>query len=112
MEKSDRIKQFEKVLAMDPNDSTTYFGLGQAYFNEAFYDEAATTLKKGISLNPEHTASYYLLSQALSKSGKKEELIEILKKGIEVGEKQGDRIPTEKMIAKFHRHTKDTASGE
>lgn len=92
---------------MDPSDPTTYFGLGQAYLNEEFFEEAAATLKKGLDLNPNHTVSYYLLSQALSKSGKKEELLTVLKKGIEVGEKEGDRIPTEKMIAKLHRLTKE-----
>jgi tetratricopeptide (TPR) repeat protein len=106
MEKSDRIKQFEKVLAMDPLDATTYFGLGQTYFNEGFFTEAEQTLKRGLELNARHTASYYLLSQVLNKLGKKEELLSVLKKGIEVGEIEGDRIPTEKMIAKLHRLTK------
>ncbi len=108
MEKSDRIKQFEKILAMDPLDSTTYFGLGQAYLNEGFNIEAEQTLKKGLELNPDHTVSYYLLSQALNKLGKKEELIAILKKGIEVGNKEGDRVPTEKMIARLRRLTKES----
>ena len=108
MEKSDRIRQFEKILAMDPSDPTTYFGLGQAYLNESFFEEAAAALKKGLELNPNHTASYYLLSQALNKLERKEELLDILKKGIGVGEKEGDRIPTEKMIAKLHRLNKET----
>ena len=110
MEKSDRIKQFEKVLAMDPSDPTTYFGLGQAYLNESFFEEAAATFKKGLELNPNHTASYYLLSQALSRLERKEELLAVLKKGIEIGEKEGDRIPTEKMIARLHRITKGSTS--
>jgi tetratricopeptide (TPR) repeat protein len=108
MEKSGRIKQFENILARDPLDSTTCFGLGQAYFTEGFDLEAEQTLKKGLKLNSDHTASYYLLSQVLNKLGKREELIAILKKGIEVGNQQGDRIPTEKMIARLHRITKET----
>ena len=108
MEKSDRIKRFEKLLAIDPLDSTTYFGLGQAYFNEGFLPEAEQTIKKGLKLNSRHTASYYLLSQVLNKLGNKEELLSVLKKGIEMGELEGDRIPTEKMIAKLRRLTKET----
>jgi tetratricopeptide (TPR) repeat protein len=108
MEKSERIKRFEKLLAMDPSDSTTYFGLGQAYFNEGFSKEAEQTVKRGLNINSRHTASYFLLSQVLSKLGKKEELLSVLKKGIEVGELEGDRIPTEKMIAKLRRLTKET----
>ena len=108
MEKSDRLKQFEKVLAMDPKDPTTYFGLGQLYLNEGFYAEAEQTLKKGLELNPNHTASYYLLSQVLNKVGKKEAMLFFLRKGIEIGEKEGDRIPTEKMIARLRRLTKES----
>ncbi len=92
---------------MDPSDPTTYFGLAQVYLNEFFFEEAVNTLKKGLELNPNHTASYYLLSQALNKLERKEELLAVLKKGIEVGEKEGDRIPTEKMIAKLHRLNKE-----
>lgn len=108
MEKSERIKRFEKLLAIDPLDSTTYFGLGQAYFNEGFLTEADQTVKRGLKLNSRHTASYYLLSQVLNKLGHKEELLSVLKKGIEVGELEGDRIPTEKMIAKLRRLTKQS----
>ncbi|MBI1823208.1 MAG: hypothetical protein HY200_03990 [Nitrospirae bacterium] len=110
MEKSDRIIKFENILAIDPTDSTTCFGLGQAYFTEGFDIEAEQTLKKGLKLNPDHTASYYLLTQVLNKLGKRDELIAILKKGIDVGNQQGDRIPTEKMIARLRRITKESNS--
>ena len=108
MEKSERIKRFEKLLAMDPLDSTTYFALGQAYFNEGIFIEAEQTVKQGLKLNSRHTAYYYLLSQVLNKLANKEELLSVLKKGIEMGELEGDRIPTEKMIAKLRRLTKET----
>ena len=103
---SARIQQLEKILALDPADPMTYFGLGKAYGDEAQWEPSAAAYRQAIAFKPDYTAAYNGLTEALRALGLTEELRKALEEGIAVGEKAGDHIPTEKMRARLHRLNK------
>ncbi len=104
---STRIEQLEKILALDPNDPMTHFGLGKAYGDEQQWEQAAAAYRRAIVLKPDYTAAYQGLGDVLSALGRTDELRKILEEGIAVGTKNGDHIPTEKMKARLHRLSKE-----
>jgi len=91
---SPRIEQLKKILALDPDDPMTHFGLGKAYGDEQQWEEAAAAYHRAIALKPDYTAAYQGLSETLSTIGRTDELRKILEEGIAVGTKNGDHIPT------------------
>ena len=107
---SPRIQQLEKILEIDPADSTVHFGLGQAYGEEQQWERAAAAYRKAIELKPDYTAAYNGLSKALRGLGRTDELRQVLEEGISVGTKTGDHIPTEKMRARLNRLKKEQSS--
>jgi len=52
-----RIEQLEKILALDPNDPMTHFGLGKAYGDEQHWEQAASSYRQAIALKPDYTAA-------------------------------------------------------
>jgi len=104
-----RIEQLEKILALDPNDPMTHFGLGGAYGEAGQWEQSAEAFKKAIALKPDYTAAYNGLTEALRALGRTGELRAMLEEGIAVGTRTGDHIPTEKMKARLHRLNKEKA---
>lgn len=102
-----RIEQLEEILALDPGDPMTHFGLGGAYGEAQRWEQAAAAYRKAIELKPDYTAAYNGLTEALRASGRTDELRTALEEGIAVGTRTGDHIPTEKMRARLHRLNKD-----
>jgi tetratricopeptide (TPR) repeat protein len=105
---SQRVQQLEKILALDPADPMTHFGLGKAYGDEEQWEPAAAAYQQAVALKPDYTAAYEGLSEALRALGRIDELRTALEDGIAVGTKTGDHIPTEKMRARLHRLNKES----
>jgi len=104
-----RIEQLEKILALDPNDPMTHFGLGGAYGEAGQWERAAEAYRNAITLKSDYTAAYNGLTEALRAIGRTDELRKMLEEGIAVGTRTGDHIPTEKMKARLHRLNKEKA---
>ncbi|MBI5379144.1 MAG: tetratricopeptide repeat protein [Nitrospirae bacterium] len=98
-----RIEQFKAVLALDPEDVTVLFGLGQAYLEADQPAEAEQVLRRAIELKPDYTAALHLLGRALEKLGQMDQALKIYEQGIVVGERTRDMIPLEKMRARVRR---------
>jgi predicted Zn-dependent protease len=105
-----RIEQFKAVLALDPEDVTVLFGLGQAYWEADHPAEAEQVLRRAIALKPDYTAAYHLLGRALEKLGQLAEALRIYEQGVTVGERTRDMIPLEKMRARVRRLKKTGAA--
>lgn len=89
-----RIEPLKKVLDMDPNDDTAWFGLGKAYLDDGSYEQAVQALDKCLEVKPSYSAAYYALAQALEKTGQAERCREVCQKGIEVSKTNGDVMVT------------------
>ena len=55
-----KIEQFKKVLKLDPNDETLWFGLGKAYMAEENWPEAISALESCIHVKPTYSAAFCL----------------------------------------------------
>lgn len=84
---------FRKLLALDPADPLSRFGLGKKLFEAAGTDEAPdapaalTEAVEHLSLansgTPGHLATYHFLAQALIRLGREDEARDVLTRGIE-----------------------------
>lgn len=87
-----KIEQFKKVLNLDPNDETLWFGLGKAYMGEENYSEAIAALERCVLVKPTYSAAYFALAQSLQKMHQVERCREVCLKGIEVATSNGDLL--------------------
>ena len=87
-----KIEQFKKVLQMDPNDETLWFGLGKAYMGDENWKEAITALEDCIKVKPGYSAAFYALAQSLQQVQEFEKCREICDQGIEVATSNGDLL--------------------
>ncbi len=62
-------KEFEKAIALKPNDVYALYGLGNTYYCKAKYDDAVKVYSKAININPDYAKVHYSLSLAYSKLG-------------------------------------------
>lgn len=98
-----RLERMRKLVELDPNSEITYFGLGQACYDEGLFEEGAAAMARAIAIKADYTAAYEILGRCLEKLGRLEEARAIYEKGIEIGTQKGDMIPTEKMKARLNR---------
>ena len=59
-----KIDKFKKVLQMDPNDETLWFGLGKAYMGDENWEEAISALESCIKVKPTYSAAIFALAQS------------------------------------------------
>jgi uncharacterized protein HemY len=97
------IDQIERLIALDPNDATLYFALGQACLEAGRFAEAVSALERAIALTPRYTAAYWPLGKALEGAGCLADALAVYERGIAVGEETMDVIPTRKMQARLNR---------
>jgi tetratricopeptide (TPR) repeat protein len=66
---------FEKVVAIDPNNIETLYGIGVALYNLGKYEESITWFDKALEIDPTHVFPLYYKGAALHNLGKNEEAI-------------------------------------
>ncbi len=94
-----RIELLKKVLAMEPNDDVSWFGLGKAYMEDANWSEAAAALQSCVTVKPSYSAAYYALAQCLQKLNRVEECRRTCEQGIEVSTQNRDMMVTKNLDA-------------
>ena len=87
-----KIEQFKKVLQLDPNDETLWFGLGKAYMSDQNWAEAIPALEQCIKVKPNYSAAYFALAQALQQQDQLEKCHSICAEGITVATTNGDLL--------------------
>jgi tetratricopeptide (TPR) repeat protein len=63
------ITEFKQAIALEPNDPSSYVGLGQVYMQSSRYGEAIPALKHALELKPDLLAAHRLLGYALLTQG-------------------------------------------
>jgi len=87
-----KIEQFKKILQLDPNDETLWFGLGKAYMSDEGWPEAISALERCLAVKPSYSAAYYALAQSLQQQHEVEKCLKVTAKGIEVATANGDLL--------------------
>lgn len=87
-----KIDKFKKVLQMDPNDETLWFGLGKAYMGDENWEEAVSALESCIKVKPDYSAAILALAQSLKHAGRTDRCHTVCAQGIDVATANGDLL--------------------
>lgn len=93
----ERIAQFRKMAADDPDNELGHFRLGQLLLEDGQYDDAAKSFRRTLELSPQFSKVFQLLGTCLIKLGRNPEAIGVLRDGFEVADQRGDNIPRDEM---------------
>ena len=101
----ERAERLRALLANDPNDATTWFGLGRTLFDLGQAGEAIEPLRRATELDPEYTAAHRDLGRALLESGAASDAARVLQRALEVSKQTGD-LQTGREVEVFLRRAR------
>ena len=87
-----KIEKFKKILQMDPNDETLWFGLGKAYMGDENWEEAISALERCLTVKPTYSAAILALAQSLQRANQLARCREVCAQGIDVATANGDLL--------------------
>ena len=87
-----KIDKFKKVLKMDPNAETLWFGFGKAHMGDDTWQEAISALESCLKVNPTYSAAILALAQSLKKAGQPDRCRTVCAQGIDVATANGDLL--------------------
>jgi predicted Zn-dependent protease len=107
---TERMVQFQELVALDPHDTVVRFGLGELYFQAQKFTQAVDQFAEIIRLNPQYSAAYRYLGQSYAALGRREEAEATFQRGIAVAETRGD-LQTAKEMRVFLRRLHKSDAG-
>jgi tetratricopeptide (TPR) repeat protein len=93
----ERIAQFRKMAADDPDNELGHFRLGQYLMEASQLEDAVQSFRRTLELSPYFSKVYQLLGSCLVRLGRKEEAARVLKEGYAVADERGDNMPRDEM---------------
>ena len=105
---TERIRQFQELIALEPDDTVLRFGLGELYIEAGDFAVAAEQFAEIVRLDPQYSAAYRYLGQAYTALDRPQEAAEIFQRGIAVAEARGDLQTAKEMGVFLRRLQKQT----
>jgi predicted Zn-dependent protease len=96
-EARDRIRMFQEVLEIDPDDPLATFGLGSAYLQLQQYAAAVPFLERATEVQKDYSAAYLSLGKCLEFLGDAVRAQDAYARGIAVASRKGDLMPMREM---------------
>lgn len=93
----DRITQFRKMAADDPDNELGHYRLGQLLMEDKQYREAIRSFRRTLELSPQFSKVFQLLAQCLIADGMRAEAAQVLRDGFAVADERGDNMPRDEM---------------
>ena len=106
---TERIEQFQALIALEPHDTVLRFGLGELYIEAGDFARAAEQFAEIVRLDPQYSAAYRYLGQAYAALDRPTEAEAVFQRGITVAEARGD-LQTVKEMQVFLRRLHKSAS--
>ena len=85
-----RMEVLKSMVAQNPNDNFSRYGLAMEYANSGNLELAMTEYDALLSVNPDYVAAYYHGGQALEKLGRIDEARRMYQRGLEATRRTGD----------------------
>ena len=85
-----RLEILKNMVAQNPNDSFSRYGLAMEYANSGSLEKAVEEYESLLASNPDYAAAYYHGGQAFEKLGRIDEARRMYRRGIEVTRRTGD----------------------
>src|SRR5215813_7216054 len=99
---TERLRQFQELIALEPDDTVLRFGLGELYIQAKDFARAAEQFAEILRLDPHYSATYRYLEQAYVALDRVSEAEAMFQQGIAVAEARGD-LQTAKEMQVFLR---------
>ena len=87
---SNRLEVLKNMVAQNPNDSFSRYGLAMEYANSGDLERAMQEYQALLAANPAYSAGYYHGGQTLEKLGRREDARTLYRQGIEATTRSGD----------------------
>ena len=87
---SNRLEVLKNMVAQNPNDSFSRYGLAMEYANSGELERAIEEYRGLLAVNPNYSAAYYHGGQTLEKLGRREDARALYRQGIEATTRVGD----------------------
>jgi tetratricopeptide (TPR) repeat protein len=87
---ADRLDMLRELLADDPGDPFTRYGLAMELASRDLLDDALVEFQTLVTTTPEYVATYYHYARALQRKGRQEDALAMARRGVEVAGSQGD----------------------
>jgi len=87
---SSRLETLKNMVAQNPNDSFSRYGLAMEYASSGDLEHAVQEYQALLAVNANYSAAYYHGGQALEKLGRREEARALYRQGIEATTRIGD----------------------
>ena len=87
---NNRLEVLKTMVAQNPNDSFSRYGLAMEYANSGDLEQASREYQALLAVNPNYSAAYYHGGQTLEKLGRREQARELYQQGIEATTRIGD----------------------
>ncbi len=75
---------YNKVIELNPKETSTYMSRGLAYYNKEYYDKAIADYGKVIELNPEEASAYFKRADIFEKTGEMTKAVADYQKVVEL----------------------------
>jgi len=85
-----RLEALKNMVAQNPNDSFSRYGLAMEYARSGDLELAVEEYRALLAANPNYPAAYFHGGQALEKLGRREEARTLYQQGIEATTRLGD----------------------
>jgi tetratricopeptide (TPR) repeat protein len=93
----ERIAQFRKMAADDPDNELGHYRLGQLLLEDRQYADAIASFRRTLELSPQFSKVYHLLALALLHDNRRDEAVAVLRQGFAVADERGDNLPRDEM---------------
>ena len=87
---SNRLEVLKNMVAQNPNDSFSRYGLAMEYANSGELENAIQAYEALLAVNPNYSAAYYHGGQTLEKLGRRDEARALYQQGVEATTRIGD----------------------
>jgi len=85
-----RLEILKTMVAQNPADSFSRYGLAMEYANSGSLEKAVEEYESLLSANPDYAAAYYHGGQALEKLGRIDDARRMYTRGLEATRRTGD----------------------
>jgi len=92
-----KMKMFEEVLEIDPEDPIALFGLGNAYSTLGEWAKAEAALARAAAAQKDNSPVYLARGKALEMLSRNDEALSVYKDGMAVASRKGDLMPLKEM---------------
>jgi Fe-S cluster assembly iron-binding protein IscA len=92
-----RIVDFRKLVADDPENVLGHYRLGQLLAADGQIGEAVKSFERALEISPDFPPGYRYLGECLIRLGKKDRAVEVLTKGWRVAQDHGEEYPRDAM---------------